>query len=141
MTKVYLTHRSFVNDNLKLSSSGRNKTLGVIGYGDIGQSCARMARVFGMHIAALRRRTDLSDSERDSGLKVIRAHSAPGNHSDPASVLRHHLKISRHMVIYVMRSCGGHAQQARQASDGIAPSRASVILRHAIKEEMQERST
>ena len=54
---------------------GRNKKLGVVGYGDIGQACARMARVFGMHILALRRRTDLSESERDSGLKVIPAHS------------------------------------------------------------------
>ncbi|KAK9824989.1 hypothetical protein WJX81_004929 [Elliptochloris bilobata] len=49
----------------------RNKTLGVVGYGDIGQTCARIARVFGMRILALRRRTELSESERDSGLKVF----------------------------------------------------------------------
>ena len=48
----------------------RNKTLGVVGYGDIGQSTARIARVFGMRILAMRRRTELSESERDSGLKV-----------------------------------------------------------------------
>ena len=49
----------------------------MIGYGDIGQSCARMARVFGMRIVALRRRTDLSESERESGLKVTSACSFP----------------------------------------------------------------
>lgn len=42
----------------------------MVGYGDIGQTCARLARVFGMRILAMRRRTDLSESERDSGLKV-----------------------------------------------------------------------
>ena len=56
---------------------GRNKTLGVVGYGDIGQACARMARVFGMHILALRRRTDLSESERESDLTVTSARSLP----------------------------------------------------------------
>ena len=55
----------------------------MIGYGDIGQSCARMARVFGMRILALRRRTDLSESERESGLKVGPARSAPCTYSDP----------------------------------------------------------
>ena len=52
------------------ASEPRNKTLGVVGYGDIGQSTARIARAFGMHILAMRRRTELSESERDSGLKV-----------------------------------------------------------------------
>ena len=42
----------------------------MVGYGDIGQTCARLARVFGMRILAMRRRTDLSESERDSGLQV-----------------------------------------------------------------------
>ena len=64
----------------------------MIGYGDIGQSCARMARVFGMHIVALRRRTDLSESERESGLKVTSARSPSCNHCDPALVLHQRLK-------------------------------------------------
>ena len=62
---------------MNVTNVSRNKTLGVIGYGDIGQSCARMARVFGMRIVALRRRTDLSESERESGLKVTSACSFP----------------------------------------------------------------
>lgn len=70
-------HRRAVRVILLLMLFGRNKTLGVIGYGDIGQSCARMARVFGMRILALRRRTDLSESERESGLKVTSARSLP----------------------------------------------------------------
>lgn len=33
----------------------RNATLGVIGYGDIGRACAKLAKGFGMKVAALRR--------------------------------------------------------------------------------------
>ncbi len=56
----------------------RNKTLGVVGYGDIGQKCAHIARAFGMRIVAMRRRTELSESERDSGLKARLARDAKG---------------------------------------------------------------
>ena len=41
-----------------------------MGYGDIGQSAARIARAFKMNILALRRRTELSKEEEDEGLKV-----------------------------------------------------------------------
>jgi phosphoglycerate dehydrogenase-like enzyme len=33
----------------------RNATLGVVGYGDIGRACAKLAHVYGMRIIALRR--------------------------------------------------------------------------------------
>jgi lactate dehydrogenase-like 2-hydroxyacid dehydrogenase len=42
----------------------------VVGYGDIGQSAARIARAFKMNILALRRRTELSQEEQENGLKV-----------------------------------------------------------------------
>lgn len=48
----------------------RGKTLGVVGYGDIGQSAARIARAFKMNIIALRRRDELSEQEQAEGLKV-----------------------------------------------------------------------
>lgn len=48
----------------------RGKTLGVVGYGDIGQSAARIARAFKMNIIALRRRTELSEQEKAESLKV-----------------------------------------------------------------------
>ena len=48
----------------------RGKNLGVVGYGDIGQSAARIARAFRMNILALRRRTELSKEEEEEGLKV-----------------------------------------------------------------------
>ena len=44
--------------------------MGVVGYGDIGQAAARMARVFGMRILALRRRVELSAEEQAEGLQV-----------------------------------------------------------------------
>ena len=48
----------------------RGKTMGIVGYGDIGQACARLARAYQMHIIALRRRTELSGDEQKSGLKA-----------------------------------------------------------------------
>ncbi|EIE24549.1 hypothetical protein COCSUDRAFT_32746 [Coccomyxa subellipsoidea C-169] len=50
----------------------RGKTLGVVGYGDIGQAAARIARAFKMNIIALRRGDQLSEQERDEGLKVYK---------------------------------------------------------------------
>ncbi|PNW71822.1 hypothetical protein CHLRE_16g689700v5 [Chlamydomonas reinhardtii] len=46
----------------------RGKTLGVIGYGDIGQACARLAKAFRMRVVALRRRTELSAEEQAAGI-------------------------------------------------------------------------
>lgn len=48
----------------------RNKTMGVVGYGDIGQAAARIARAFGMKIIALRRNPELSDQEKQECLTV-----------------------------------------------------------------------
>jgi len=41
----------------------RGKTLGIVGYGDIGRACARLAHVFGMKIIALRRNPKLSEQD------------------------------------------------------------------------------
>lgn len=48
----------------------RGKTMGVIGYGDIGQAAAELARAFKMNIIALRRRTELSAKEQQQHLQV-----------------------------------------------------------------------
>ena len=50
----------------------RGKTLGVVGYGDIGQETANLARAFKMNIVALRRRKELSQHDKDLNLKVSR---------------------------------------------------------------------
>lgn len=39
------------------------KTLGIVGYGEIGQSTAKLARAFGMRVLAIRRRTTLSTDD------------------------------------------------------------------------------
>ena len=44
--------------------------MGVVGYGDIGQETANLARAFKMNIVALRRRTELSQHDKDLHLKV-----------------------------------------------------------------------
>jgi phosphoglycerate dehydrogenase-like enzyme len=41
----------------------RGTTMGIVGYGDIGRSCARLAKCFGMRVLALRRRPELSASD------------------------------------------------------------------------------
>jgi phosphoglycerate dehydrogenase-like enzyme len=41
----------------------RGKTLGVVGYGDIGRACAKLATVYGMRIIALRRHPFLSKDD------------------------------------------------------------------------------
>lgn len=48
----------------------RGHTMGVVGYGDIGQACARLGRAHGMSIIALRRRTEQSEQEQQQGLQV-----------------------------------------------------------------------
>lgn len=39
----------------------RGKTLGIVGYGDIGRACAKLAHVYGMKIIALRRHPEKSE--------------------------------------------------------------------------------
>lgn len=46
----------------------RGKTFGVIGYGDIGQACARLARAYRMRVVALRRRPELTAAEVQEGV-------------------------------------------------------------------------
>ncbi|KAG2489804.1 hypothetical protein HYH03_011753 [Edaphochlamys debaryana] len=46
----------------------RGRTMGIIGYGDIGQACGRLAKAFRMRVIALRRRTELSAAEREAGV-------------------------------------------------------------------------
>ena len=41
----------------------RGKTLGIVGYGDIGRACAKLATVYGMRIVALRRHPFLSKDD------------------------------------------------------------------------------
>ena len=41
----------------------RGKTLGIVGYGDIGRACAKLASVYGMRIVALRRHPFLSKDD------------------------------------------------------------------------------
>ena len=42
----------------------------MVGYGDIGQEAANLARAFKMKIIALRRRKELSQHDKDLNLKV-----------------------------------------------------------------------
>jgi phosphoglycerate dehydrogenase-like enzyme len=46
-----------------ISTSLQGRTLGIVGYGEIGSAAAVRARVFGMRIAALRRRRELFEGD------------------------------------------------------------------------------
>eukprot|EP00882_Tetradesmus_deserticola_P009275 GHRQ01009786.1.p1 GENE.GHRQ01009786.1~~GHRQ01009786.1.p1 ORF type:complete len:398 (+),score=168.14 GHRQ01009786.1:291-1484(+) len=48
----------------------RGKTLGVVGYGDIGRATAILAKAFRMKVVALRRNTTLSEADQDIVEKV-----------------------------------------------------------------------
>lgn len=48
-------------------STRAGKTFGVIGAGDIGMACARLAKAFGMRVIALRRKPQ-TDAERAEGM-------------------------------------------------------------------------
>ena len=52
--------------------------MGIVGYGDIGQACGRLARAYQMRVIALRRRIELSGDEQQSGLKARSAPSPQG---------------------------------------------------------------
>ena len=41
----------------------RGKVMGIVGYGETGQACARLAHTFGMRVMALRRRPELSSND------------------------------------------------------------------------------
>ena len=41
----------------------RGKTLGIIGYGNIGQACARLAKAFGMRVISLRRNVQYNSTD------------------------------------------------------------------------------
>ena len=42
----------------------KGRTMGIIGYGDIGRACARLAKPFGMKVIGLRRNPSLSEHDR-----------------------------------------------------------------------------
>lgn len=44
--------------------------MGIVGYGDIGQACARLAKAFKMNVVALRRNTQLTAAEQAEGVVV-----------------------------------------------------------------------
>ena len=69
----------------------RNRTMGVVGYGDIGQAAGRIARAFGMRIIALRRNPELSDQEKQDCLTV---RGCPCCHSHSACISHLHARMS-----------------------------------------------
>ncbi len=46
----------------------RGKTLGIVGYGDIGRAAARLAKAYGMNIIALRRKPPKEGNVKDDPL-------------------------------------------------------------------------
>lgn len=42
----------------------KGRTMGVVGYGDIGRACAKLAKAFGMKVIGLRRNPSLSEHDR-----------------------------------------------------------------------------
>jgi len=94
------------------SEEVRGRTLGIVGYGDIGRAVAERARSFGMNILALRRRPEASQDDP----RVDRAFPPEGLRemmaaSDDVVVAAPLTPRTRHMV--------GRAEMAAMKSGGI----------------------
>jgi len=57
----------------------RGKTMGIVGYGDIGRACAKLAKAYGMNIIALRR--DPTRSKDDPYIDTIMKNDTESLHS------------------------------------------------------------
>jgi phosphoglycerate dehydrogenase-like enzyme len=62
LPKVMKNQKAKVWDNFDIEEL-RGKTLGIVGYGDVGRACAKLATVYGMRIVALRRHPYLSKDD------------------------------------------------------------------------------
>jgi phosphoglycerate dehydrogenase-like enzyme len=60
--RLLSNQKQAVWDKYKVSEI-RGKTLGIIGYGNIGQSCAKLAKTFGMRIIGLRKNPHYSTND------------------------------------------------------------------------------
>lgn len=68
--------------------------LGVVGYGDIGQACARLAKAFRMKVIALRRNTTLSAAEQAEGIVVRTWRWMRGGAAGPADYVASRFPLS-----------------------------------------------
>lgn len=112
----------------------RGKTVGIVGYGEIGQEVARLARALGMKIVATRRRAALS--KEDPGLE----------RSYPLEQLREMLGVSDYVVVSTPLTAEtngliGNAELRAMKSSGVIINvgRGPVIVEAALIAALTER--
>eukprot|EP00884_Botryococcus_braunii_P007024 jgi/Botrbrau1/16322/Bobra.0066s0089.2 len=90
----------------------RGRTMGIIGYGDIGQATATIARAFRMKIAALRRRSHLKNIREDAeGLQVY-----------PPEALEELMRVSDYVVAALPHTPNTEKLVRRQAINAMKPN-------------------
>jgi len=108
----------------------RGKTIGFVGYGHIGQTCARLAKAFGMRVLALR-----SDPGKESWLGNLTRSSGVGPFADAVYGLVARLFREADFVVSVLPGtpdtvdCCGRAEFATMKEDSvfISVGRGSVV--------------
>ena len=109
------------------------RTLGIIGYGSIGQEVAHRAKAFGMPIVVWSRRFEGSSGHADPGLTVVRSAEEVAERADVLSI---HLALASGTRNFVGSSILG---RLKPGSYFINTSRAEVVDHAALAEVIRGR--
>jgi D-3-phosphoglycerate dehydrogenase len=115
------------------------RTLGLLGFGSIGQEVARRARAFGMRVLVWSRRFDAADAERlrveeTFGVEVVDGAEALVARSDIVSV---HLALAKETRGFVNAALLAHA---RSGAVFVNTARAEVVDAHALEAAVREKN-
>ena len=111
------------------------RTLGILGYGNIGQEVARRALAFGMRVVVWSRRFDRGSGIGDQGSSVTVVHS-PEAVADQADILTVHLALASDTRNLVNRSL---LDRLKPGSYFVNTSRAEVVDHGALADAVRSR--
>jgi len=111
------------------------RTLGILGYGNIGQEVARRALAFGMRVVVWSRRFDRGSGIGDQGSSVTVVHS-PEAVADQADILTVHLALASDTRNLVNRSL---LDRLKPGAYFVNTSRAEVVDHEALADAVRSR--
>lgn len=113
------------------------QTLGLLGFGHIGQEVARLARAFGMTVLVWSRRFSENDSARDKAAESFDIEIVPSAEDliEQADVISVHLALTKDTRGFVNGALLSHA---RQGASFINTARAEVVDHEALAKAVKE---